>query len=250
MQSNPIRLMSVFMWLILDIFQWGFITKYLGTFGGAVFNVVTVLLGSIILWEFMGRVQQGIMSSFLEDVWTQNFINFFASPLEVKEYLSGLILTSILTSSAGFVVMLSIAGLFFGYNIFVMGLYILPFIIVLFIFGMAMGLFITGLIFRLGPSAEWLGWPLPMLMSIFVGVYYPISSLPKALQIVSRILPPSYVFESIRSILSGNFNIWGNLLIGFILAVVYLFLMYLFFLKIYKRNLKVGSISRFNAEEV
>ena len=42
-----------------------------------------------------GRIQQGIMMAFLEDIWTQNFINFFASPLKIREYLSGLVMTSI-----------------------------------------------------------------------------------------------------------------------------------------------------------
>ena len=248
-KSNPIRLLSIFMWLIIDIFQWGFLTKYLGSFGGAVFNVVTVLLGSVILWEFMGRIQQGIMTSFLEDVWSQNFINFFASPLEVKEYFAGLVLTSVLTSFIGFLIMLLIAGLIFGYNIFVIGLYILPFILLLFIFGVAMGLFITGLIFRLGPSAEWLGWPIPAVMAIFVGVFYPIAALPNYLQFFSQILPPTYVFESIRLILKGDFNIGMNLVLGLVLAVIYLFLSYLFFLSVYKHNLKTGSISKFSAEE-
>jgi ABC-2 type transport system permease protein len=247
-KSNPVRLISIFLWTIIDIVQWGFITKYLGSFGGAVFNVVTVLLGSIILWEFMGRIQQGMMTSFLEDIWTQNFINFFASPLEVKEYLLGLILTSIITGSIGFSIMVLIAGLIFGYSIFIIGLYILPFIFILFIFGVAMGLFITGLIFRLGPSAEWLGWPIPLVMSIFVGVFYPISILPEYLQVFSNILPPTYVFESIRAVISGNFNIGTNLVWGFGLAIIYLFLTYLFFLRVYRHNLKTGAISRFNAE--
>ena len=93
-KSNPVRIVSIFLWVVIDIIQWGFITKYLGTFGGAVFSVATVLLGSIILWEFMSRIQQGMMTAFLEDIWTENFINFFASPLEVKEYLAGLVLAS------------------------------------------------------------------------------------------------------------------------------------------------------------
>jgi len=249
-KSNPIRLLSLFTWLIIDIFQWGFLTKYLGSFGGAVFNIVTVLLGSIILWEFMGRIQQGIMTAFLEDVWTQNFVNFFASPLEVKEYLLGLILTSIITSAIGFGIMLLIAGFIFGYNIFVIGLYILPFILLLFIFGVAMGIFITALIFKIGPSAEWLGWPIPAVMAIFVGVFYPVSALPHYLQFISQVLPPTYVFEGVRSVLAGNYNIVANLVIGFILAFIYLFISYLVFLKVYHNNLKSGSISRFSAESV
>ena len=250
MRSNPVRLINIFMWTVFDIIQWGLITKYLGGFGGAVFSAVTVILGSIVLWGFMSRIQQGIMSSFLEDIWAQNFINFFASPLMVKEYLSGLILTSVVTSLMGLVATFALAILVFGYNILVLGLYVLPFLFVLFIFGVAMGLFITGLIFRLGPSAEWFGWPIPMIMSIFVGVFYPISVLPASLQLVSKILPPTYVFQSIRMIIAGNYHVWGNLLIAFVLAVIYLFVMYLIFLRVYRRNLKTGAISRFNAEAV
>jgi len=247
-KSNPVRLSSLFIWLIIDIIMWGFMTKYLNSFGQNVFSLTTVLLGAIILWEFMARIQTGIMMLFLEDVWSQNFINFFASPLEIKEYLSGLVLSSIATSSVGFLMMLLIAVPLFGYNFFVMGFYILPFILLLFIFGVAMGLFITALIFKFGPSAEWLGWPIPAFMSIFCGVFYPISTLPHFLQVLAKIIPPSYVFESARLIMAGNFNIWGNLFVGAILAVICLALAYWFFLKVYKHNLKTGAISRFSAE--
>jgi len=249
-KSNPIRLLSVFLWLIIEIFQWGLITKYLGTLGGAVFSFTTVVLGAIILWLFMGRIQTNIMVSFLEDIWTSNFINFFASPLTVKEYLLGLVLTSVAMSTAGLVIMVLIAGLLFGYNFFIIGLYILPFLLILFIFGVAMGIFITAIVFKLGPTAEWLGWPIPAVMSIFVGVFYPISMLPQYLQTVSWILPPTYVFDSVRMILSGNFNVGINLLYGLILSIIFLIITYFFFLKVYKKNLKTGALSRFSSESI
>lgn len=251
MRSNLVRLVSYFLWLIIDIIQWGFITKYLITFGQNTFGFVTVVLGAIILWEFMTRIQQGIMTSFLEDIWVQNFINYFSSPLEIKEYLSGLVLTSIFTSVIGIIIMVLIAGLAFGYNIFILGVYIIPFILVLFIFGVAMGFLILAVIFRFGPSAEWLGWPVPLVLSIFTGVFYPVATLPGVLQIISRLIPASYVFESVRSLIStGIFSsaLWFNLLIGFVLALVYLFLAYKFFMKIYSHNLKTGAIPRFSAE--
>ena len=84
LKSNPTRLVSIFLWLIIDIIQWGFISKYLGSLGEATFGFVTVALGAIILWEFMSRIENGIMMAFLEDVWSQNLINFFASPLKGK----------------------------------------------------------------------------------------------------------------------------------------------------------------------
>lgn len=249
--SNPVRLVSHFMWLVIDIILWGFITKYLSASGQANFDFIAVLLGAIILWEFASRIQTGTMTSFLEDIWSQNFINFFASPLQIKEYLGGLVLTSTALGLLGFLLMLLIAGVAFGYNIFILGFYILPFIFLLFCFGVAMGLFVTAIIFRLGPSAEWLGWPIPMILSIFSGVFYPISTLPGYLQIFAKILPPSYVFESVRALLSsGVFTqaLWNNLFFAFALSLIYLFLTYRLFVKVYRHNLKTGALSRFSAE--
>jgi ABC-2 type transport system permease protein len=250
-KSNPTRVVGIFLWLIIDIIQWGFITKYLGTFGNATFGFVTVVLGAIILWGFMTRLQQGIMMAFLEDIWTQNFINFFASPLKIREYLCGLILTSFSSSLAGIIAMAFIAWVAFGYTVLSIGLMLMPFLIILLIFGIAVGIFISGVVFRLGPSAEWLGWPIPLVLSLFAGVYYPISTLPESLKLISKLVPPSYVFESFRVILSaGKYpsDLTQNLAIGLSLAIAYLIAASYFFLVIYKRNLVNGSISKFNAE--
>lgn len=249
--SNPTRLASIFLWIIIDIIQWGFISKYISSFGYANFSFITVILGAIILWGFTSRIQQGIMTAFLEDVWSLNFINFFASPLKIKEYLSGLVLTSTATSLCGFLAMVLIAGLAFGYNILKIGVFILPFILILFIFGMAMGIFVSAVIFRLGTAAEWLGWPIPLVLSIFSGVFYPIATLPVIFQFIAKLIPPSYVFESLRSILTTrafSAQVGFNLLIGALLSLIYLSIMYKFFINIYQDNLKDGRIARFSAE--
>ena len=249
-KGNPIRLISIFLWIIIDIILWGFITKYLSTFGSATFSFVNIVLGAIILWEFTSRIMHGVMTSFLEDVWTQNFINFFTSPLQIKEYVTGLVATSLATGLAGFLAMAMLAGLFFGYNVFKIGLLMLPFLLVLFIFGTAMGLFMTAIILRFGTSAEWLGWPIPFAMSIFAGVFYPIATLPAPLQALSKIIPASYVFESLRGLSGGVLppNLLTNFLISLVLAMFYLIITYIFLIMVYRRNLKNGQISRFSAE--
>lgn len=251
-RSNPTRLSGIFTWILIDVILWGFISRFLAKMGGVSFNYVAVILGAIILWEFTVRLQAGVLMGFLEDIWTQNFMNLFASPLKIGEYIAGLILTSFASGAFGFLLMAIIAGLFFGYNVFAIGMMLLPFLLVLLVFGLAMGIFVVTMIFRLGPSAEWLGWPIPAVLSVFAGVFYPISVLPQALQYVSKIIPASYVFESLRSILAGggfSAPVGQNLLVGGMLAVIYFFLVYFLFLKVYRRNLKNGSIARFNAEE-
>lgn len=252
-KSNPTRLASIFLWIFIDILQWGFISKYLGSLGQQTFSFITVILGAIILWDFMSRMQQGIMMSFLEDIWSQNFINFFASPLKLKEYLSGLIATSLLTGFAGFLVMIGMAQLIFRFNVFKIGWLLAAFMCILLIFGIAMGIFVSAMIFRLGPSAEWLGWPIPLVLSLFAGVYYPVATLPPALRIISYVLPPSYAFESIRAILTSGASthyLLFNLTTGTLLSVLYLIITCLIFIHVYRRNLQNGSIARFNAESL
>ncbi len=250
-RSNPTRLASIFLWMVIDIIQWGFISKYFGTFGSSTFGFLAAILGAIVLWGFVSRIQQGIMTSFLEDIWSRNFINFFASPLKIIEYLSGLVLTSIATGLIGFVVVVLIAGIGFDYDFFAIGLHLLPFMAILLVFGIAMGIFVSAVIFRLGPTAEWLGWPIPLVLSVFSGVFYPVATLPTAFQVISRLIPASYVFENLRVVLAVGSPLvkpGPSILIGGLLALLYLAAAYAFFIRIYKRNLENGAIAQFNAE--
>ncbi|MGW8192840.1 MAG: ABC transporter permease [Desulforhopalus sp.] len=248
--NNPTRLVGNFVWLTVSIIQWGFISKYLGTFGQATFNFITVILGALILWEFLTRIQQGMMMAFLEDIWSNNLLNFFASPLRLSEYIVGLLISSILTAVLGFVVMSVIAGFGFGYNIFLLGLNMVPSLAILFLFGMTMGMLTCATIFRLGPAAEWISWPLPMILSLISGVYYPIKTLPVFLQIIAKLFPPAYVFENLRGQLeqtATNQFIVTNLVVAIVLTLLYLFLAYHFFQWVYRYNLQTGKLARFYA---
>ena len=250
LRGNPVRCINIFTWILIDVVLWGFITKYLNSFKVATFNFVTLLLGAIILWEVLVRMQQGTMSAFFEDVWSQNFLNYFASPLKMSEYIAGVVLTGITTNIAGFLIVNVLAGVFFGFNLFKIGLALLPFIIILILFGMALGIIASAIVLRLGPSAEWLAWPIPFIIQPFVGVFYPIATLPIVIQNISKFIPLSYVFEDMRKIIMGSalLPLIPDLIIAVILSVIYLLLAYLFFTWIYRYVLKNGLIARFSAE--
>src|SRR5271170_1866244 len=122
MQGSPARVLPLFAWVAIDMVTWGFITKYLNAVSGSGFNFVPSLLGAVLLWDFFIRIMQGVTMAFFEDVWSRNFLNFFASPLSISEYVSGLILSSIATSSVGIVVMFSIATSVFNLSFFDYGI--------------------------------------------------------------------------------------------------------------------------------
>lgn len=250
MRGSLSRVLPLFVWVAVDIVLWGFITKYLNTVSSSGFDFVPALLGAVLLWDFFSRVMHGITMAFFEDVWSRNFLNIFATPISIPEYVAGLVLTSILTSLVGLIAMFALAGAVFGLSLSLYGLAILPFLAILFVFGIALGIFSTAVVLRLGPAAEWFIWPIPALVSPFAGVFYPISTLPKWMQFVSRILPPSYVFESLRSTISGSAAPAAALLWGGGLAVLYMLISCLFFTRTYRYAVRTGLIARYSAETV
>ena len=244
------RVLPLFIWVAVDVTLWGFITRYLGSITSPGMHWVPSLLGAVLLWDFLIRVMQGITTAFLEDVWSRNFLNFFATPLSISEYVSGLVLTSVFTSLVGLVVMLLLATLCFGLSFFDYGVWLVPFLLTLFLFGIALGILGAAMVLRLGPAAEWFVWPIPALLSPFVGVFYPLSTVPAWMRAISRLLPPAYVFEGIRTLVARGTAPKGSLLLGAGLAIFYVLLACQFFSWIFRRSVQSGLMARYSAESV
>ena len=250
LRGSPQRVLPLFAWVAIDIVLWGFITRYLNSVSGSGLNFVSTLLGAVLLWDFLTRVMQGITMAFFEDVWSRNFLNYFATPLRTSEYLAGLILTGVTTSLLGLGVMLVLAWAVFGLSFLSFGLALAPFLLVLFLTGIALGVTGAGIVLRLGPASEWLIWPSPTLVAPFAGVFYPISVLPAWMRAVSALAPPSYIFEGMRAIVAGKPAPWDRLAIGGGLAVLYVALAWLFFSSVYRYAIRTGLIARYSAETV
>lgn len=249
-RGSPARVLPLFAWVTVDIVLWGFITRYLNTVSSAGFNFVPVLLGAVLLWDFFIRVMQGVTTAFFEDVWSRNFLNIFASPLSIAEYVAGLVLSAVASSSVGLAVMLVLASAVFGLSFFLYGAMLIPFLLTLFLFGIALGIFACALVLRFGPASEWLIWPIPALLSPFAGVFYPVATLPQWMRYVSYALPPSHVFEGMRSIVSGGAFSPSTLLWGASLAIAYGVLGGFFFQRIYRQAVRTGLIARYSAESI
>jgi ABC-2 type transport system permease protein len=188
--------------------------------------------------------------AFFEDVWSRNFINVFATPLLISEYLTGLVLTGVTTSLVGLIVMLLLATWLFGLPFFSLGLLLLPFLLVLFMFGIGLGVLASAMVLRLGPASEWLVWPIPALLSPFVGVFYPLSTLPAWMRAVGHALPPSYVFENMRSVIAGHGSSGSGLAIGIALALLDILLAAWVFTRVYRYAVRSGLLARYSAESV
>ncbi len=250
LRGSPARILPLFAWVAIDIILWGVFTRYLNSVASSGLNFVSAVLGAVLLWDYLVRVMQGVSVTFFEDVWSRNFLNVFATPLSITDYLSGLVVSSTANSAIGLVTMLVLASAVFGLSFFIYGLPIVYFLLVLFSFGVALGIFSCAIVLRFGPAAEWLIWPIPAMLSPLACVFYPLTALPHWLQYAARLLPPSYVFEAMRSIVAGRGVSVSLLAISGVMALVYVLLAGWFFTRIYRYAVRTGLMARYSAESV
>jgi ABC-2 type transport system permease protein len=108
---------------------------------------------------------------------------------------------SIIRLAIGVIPMVVLALVLFHFNIFDLGLPLIAFFCNLIFTSWAVGIFVSGLVLRNGLGAEGIVWTLMFALMPLACVYYPVRVLPLWLQHVSWALPPTYVFEGMRTLL-------------------------------------------------
>jgi ABC-2 type transport system permease protein len=238
------RMMEIFYWPFLDLVIWGFITLYLVRYQSQVPGFVSFFLGALILWDMLFRSQQGITISFLEEMWARNLMNLFASPLTPNEFLAATMAMSVFKVTCVSIVMAVCAWLFYDYNLFLIGLWLIPFILNLVVTGWIIGVFTTSLIMRFGQEAEVLAWSMVFLFQPISCVFYPMDVLPAWLKPVAWANPAAHIFEGMRAVLSTSVTPLTNLAWACGLNAVLLVVMIAWFHRTFAYCREQGSLVR------
>lgn len=202
-RSMP-RILEMVFWPVMDLLVWGFVTLYLHKINPGLPGTVTFLLGAMIFWDIIYRSGQGVTMSFLEDVWTRNLLNVFVAPVRISEFLAASFIVGLCKIAVIVTLLAVLAAAFYDFHLLQMGFNLIPFFANLLLMGWAMGMVTTGLILRYGQAVEALAWAIPFLIQPVSAVFYPVSVLPPVLQAVARAIPSTYVFEGMRTILTGG----------------------------------------------
>ncbi len=247
-QRSIPRLMDIFFWPTMTLLLWGFVSEYLqqSNFSGSV-NIVTVLLGAIILWEILSEGQHSLSVAFLEDIWERNLLNIFVTPLKISEFLASTALLGVIRVFLVGIVMGVVALFAYSFNLFSLGFYIIPFAFNLIFFGWILGLIITAVILRFGTSAQVLAFGIMFLVQPFTAVFYPVSILPKYIQYISYALPSTYVFEGLRAVVNTGHFLNSYFLISVGLNIIYLALALWFFYRMFARVKKNGMLTKLDS---
>ena len=224
------RLLELAYWPVLQMCIWGFTARFIagriaaapGGSAQAAALAGAALLGGVLLWEVALRSQMGVAISFMEEIWSRNLGHVFVSPLRPWELVSALLGMSVIRMLAGVLPAIGVAWLLYAFNLFALGPVLVLFFANLMMMGWAVALAVVSLILRHGAGAEALAWSVLFGLTPFAAVFYPVSVLPRAMQMVAFAVPASHVFEGMRAVLLYGTVRWDQLGLAFGLNLIWL----------------------------
>ncbi len=216
------RLTDAFYWPALDLVIWGLTSKFFS--GNGNLNFITIIVSAIVIWLFLWRAQYEISINVVDELWNKNLVNLFGSPLKFSEWIVSLLILGFIKIAMSVSFAIALAYFLYKVEIFSLGFYLIPFMILLILNGWVLGFIVAGLILRFGSKVQTLVWVTGWAISPFCAIYYPVSILPEWAQKISYITPPSYIFEGMRQVINtGKFDL-SQLVIPMILTLIYLVL--------------------------
>lgn len=227
-------------WPVMDIIIWGVTSRWLMSAQTDVPNLVLMVLTGLVFWQIVWRANYEISVNLLEEFWNQNLVNLFSTPLTVYEWIGSVMVLGfikmILTAVVGFLAVFILYSL----NIVSLGWMIIPFISLLLLSGWFMGFLGSSFIIYYGNKVQTLAWTMGFLFAPFSAVYYPLSSLPGWIQKIAMLLPTTYVFETMRDVISGQGVRTNYLLLSLFLNLIYLALSISLFIFLFEKSREKG----------
>tara|TARA_Y100000591_G_scaffold328630_1_gene355475 strand:+ start:392 stop:1183 length:792 start_codon:yes stop_codon:yes gene_type:complete len=215
------RVLDLIYWPTVQIFLWGFISKFFTLNSDYYSNTVGIILTAAILYDFLFRASISFNMMFLEEIWSRNFTNLFIAPIKISEIITSLTLTAILRTLIGLIPAVLIAVPLFNVSVLQLGMPLLFLLISLYLFGVSLGLFVTSGLLRFGPSFENIAWASLFFLAPLGCIYYPLEILPNSLQLIAKSLPLVHIFEEMRSILmTGSIN-YLNIIKSIFISIIY-----------------------------
>ena len=241
MNSFP-RVLDLIYWPTVQIFLWGFISKFFTLNSEYYSNTVGIILTAAILYDFLFRASISFNMMFLEEIWSRNFTNLFIAPIKISEIIASLTLTAIIRTLIGLVPAVLIAIPLFGVSVLKLGLPLLFLLLALYLFGITLGLLVTSGLLRYGPSFENIAWASLFFLAPLGCIYYPIEILPNILQLIAKGLPLVHVFEEMRGILMNDVINYLNIMKAIAISLIYFILGIIVFYTSYYGAKKRGTL--------
>ncbi|HEY0569539.1 MAG TPA: ABC transporter permease, partial [Xanthobacteraceae bacterium] len=150
LRSSWPRLLELIYWPAVQMLMWGFLQLYISENAGFFARAGGTFIGAVLLWDILFRGQLGFSISFLEEMWARNMGNLMMSPLRPIEFVTALMIMSLVRLAIGMVPVSLLAIGFFGFNLYALGLALVAFFINLILTSWAIGILVSGVVLRNG----------------------------------------------------------------------------------------------------
>lgn len=243
-KRNKGRLIDIFIWPILELLVFGFTAEFLNKeINSKTLELMAIFLGSLVFWHFFAKISTEVYQQLFDDVLSKNLRNIVMSPLRINEMILALVSAAGTKLIISIGMLLMVAKFIYGFSLLTSWYYILL-IEVLILWGVAMGLLISSLLFLVGNKVMTLAWVVTGIVQPFSCVFYSREILPGILKTISYFVPSSYIFELYREMIkTGLFN-WMIWRVAMGLSIAY-FLLGIFLFKIFlKLSRKTGVLAR------
>lgn len=239
------RIFDIIYWPVISLMLWGFTSTFVAT-TSSFSGVMEFFLGGAVLWSLFWRAQTDVGTFILEDFWSRNVYNMFASPITPLELFSAIALIGFLRCLLSFVFLGALSWLLYAFNIFqIGGVALAVFTTILLLFGWVIGILIAALIFRYGLRIQVLAWSVGFLIQPFSCVFYPLESMPRWVQLIAVTLPTTHVFEGLRHAIATGELATQSLLIALGLTLLSLLAALWYFHHALAQAKRLGLLTRF-----
>lgn len=243
----PFRLFDIVLWPVVDVVLYGSIGVFVSTQStSASRSSATYMLAGIMLFHFLYQAQVANSTAFLEETWSRNLLNIVTTPVTEWEYAAGMALVGLAKLAAGIAMVIAAGLVLYSFNLFDLGLALIPIAASLMVLGWAISLLVIGLVLRFGQAAEAWTWGILFMIMPLSGVFYPVSSLPPVLRPIGRALPTTYAFEAARQILDGQAVPWRSIGIAWLGAAVCVGLAVSYIARMLTTFRRRGYVTRFS----
>lgn len=232
------KLSSIIYWPFLDIVLMGLIGLWVKKESGSTIDLI--LLTNISLWQIVVRADFGVSLNLLEEIWANNIVNLFSTPLSISEWICA-------TFVEGFFMVASLIGfcaliiyLFYSFNIFSLGWFFIPITLLNFFSGLFIGFLTSSLLIYWGSRVQALAWMIGWMFAPISGVYSPTSALPDWMQTIAHMFPFHYSSHSAYLLINNQESPLQTLMIGYLLITIYLPLSISLFIYMFKKSKNRG----------
>src|SRR5918912_803388 len=109
MRSSWPRILDLVYWPAVQMLMWGFLQLYIADNSGFFARAGGTFIGAVLLWDILFRGQLGFSISFLEEMWARNLGNLMMSPLRPVQFVTALMIMSVIRLAIGIIPMTLLA---------------------------------------------------------------------------------------------------------------------------------------------